>query len=76
MTIAVLAIIVSIFYSGHLTTQAISAGYTRSVEDHEKIKRSQDRTSCQVNLSLDERRIFRENYAPGAFKRWCPWADE
>ena len=76
MAVAVLAIILSIFYSGYLTTQAISAGYTRSVADHEKIKGGLDRASCMVNLTFEERARFRESYAPGAFKRWCPWVDE
>lgn len=76
VVLAVLAIVGSNFYAGRLITDAIYSTHAIAMADHKHLKISADRTSCQVNLSFKERRIFRENYSIGSFKRWCPWVDE
>lgn len=44
--------------------------------DHMSMKISQDRTSCIITMTVNERERFRERYVPGAFKQMCPWIDE
>lgn len=76
IVLALLAVIGSNFYAGYLVQQAVSMTHASAIKDHGFIKGALDRTSCQVNLTVEERARFRESYAPGAFKRWCPWVDE
>lgn len=76
IALGIAAIVSSTFYSGYLIQQAVYTTHASAVKDHASIKGSLDRTSCQVNLTVEERARFRESYAPGAFKRWCPWVDE
>ena len=46
-------------------------------QQHEAFVRSQDRLSCIVSLTPDERVKFRNEWNPGAYARWCGWlADE
>jgi hypothetical protein len=76
LALAVLTIVGSNLYAGYLTQRTVAEALATASKQHEAITRSLDRTSCQVNLTLEDRARFRESYAPGAFKRWCPWVEE
>jgi len=67
--IAVLVIVASTISSWYLVQQSMA-------EQHKRLTTSQDRTSCMVSISTEERDKFRREYRPGAFRQWCPWVDE
>ena len=76
LTLAVLAMIASNLYAGWRVETAIATIGRESNGGHAVIRTSQDRTSCIVAMDPKDREKFRETYAPGAFKRWCPWVEE
>lgn len=69
VAIAVLAIVFSNVYAGYLIQQSMAV-------QHKRLTTSQDRTSCMVAMSPEEREGFRKGYGAGAFSRACPWVDE
>jgi len=78
--LAVLAIIASNLFTGWQTktavTDAISAIAQATAKEHQKLQSGQERTSCVLSMTVEDRVKFRNDYAPGAFKKWCPWVDE
>jgi len=83
LAIAVCAIVVSIFYSGHLTAQAIGRIEQTLVtlqvianKEHSALQVGQDRTACILTMSPERRDHFRTRYQTGAFKQECPWVSE
>ena len=76
LLIAVLAIVSSNLYAGYRMENALSGLSRDKSVEHQTIRTSQDRTSCIVAMDPKDREKFRETYAPGAFKRWCPWVEE
>ena len=45
-------------------------------KQHAAIVHGQDRLSCVVSLTTEERVKFRNEWKPGAYERWCPWMTE
>src|SRR3990167_671229 len=76
LALAVLAMIASNLYAGWRVEMAITTFSHDKTTEHRVIRTSQDRTSCIVAMDPKDREKFRETYAPGAFKRWCPWVEE
>ena len=76
VALAVLAIVGSNLYAGWRVETAISTVSRDKSDEHRTIRTSQDRTSCIVAMDPKDREKFRETYAPGAFKKWCPWVEE
>ena len=87
IALAVLAIVASNFYASVLIKETIKDenkviakalidSHTLSVKDHTTLRVAQDRTSCIITMTQDDRIEFRKRYQPGAFKQMCPWMDE
>lgn len=73
--LAIAGIIVSQVYTGWRIEQAIWMARRASATEHASIARAEDRTSCMLTLTLEDRTKFRSEYAPGAFRKWCPWVE-
>jgi hypothetical protein len=69
------SIVSAILYAGFRVEGAINRVEQAAKTDHDAIRKSQDRLSCMVALSPDERTTFRNEYRPGAWNRWCGWMD-
>ena len=76
--VSIISIVLATLGSGYMVKQtveqSINAVRTVSKTEHTAMKVSQDRTSCIITMSQEERIKFRYDYRPGAFKQWCPWA--
>ena len=71
-----LAIVASNLYGSYRIETSIAGVSRDKSAEHQTIRTSQDRTSCIVAMDPTDREKFRSTYAPGAFKRWCPWVEE
>ena len=67
------AMIGSTLYTGYRLEMAIGRDNAIMAKQHELLSTSQDRTSCMVTLTMEQRDAFRRDYRPGAFRQWCPW---
>jgi hypothetical protein len=76
LALAVVAIITSNFYSGYRIEQAIVGLRMESMREHMMLRTGQDRTSCILTMSQEDRGQFRLRYQQGAFKQMCPWMEE
>jgi hypothetical protein len=87
IALAVLAIVASNFYAGILIkdtikdenrviAKALTDSHTVASKDHITLRIAQDRTSCIITMTQEDRIDFRKRYQPGAFKQMCPWMDE
>lgn len=76
LALAVTCIIGSNFYVGYRLEQALVVMGLQFGTEHRAIQMGQDRTACQVSLTIEERKMFRETYTPGSFRKWCPWSSE
>lgn len=85
--LAVAAIIVANFYSGYLIKEAVLGQndtvakalvtvHTASTDEHRGLRTAQDRTSCILTMSQEDRIRFRSRYQSGAFRQECPWVTE
>lgn len=74
--LAVLSVIGAILYSGNETKEAIRALAWASKQEHTALRLAQDRTSCILSLTVEERAAFRVRYQAGSFKLWCPWMED
>lgn len=74
--LGVLSIIGAILYSGNETKQAIQALAMASKHEHAILRTAQDRTSCILSLTTEERAAFRLRYQVGSFRQWCPWMED
>lgn len=74
--LAVLAIIVAILYTGSETKTAIGEIGRIMTKEHMSLRIAQDKTSCILSLTVEERAAFRLRYQQGSFRQWCPWMDE
>lgn len=74
--LAVLAIIASILYTGSETKRSIAQIGAGMTAEHRSLRLAQDRTSCIVSLTVEDRAVFRLRYQPGSFRQWCPWMEE
>lgn len=72
-SLAVRGIAVIVFLMLVSVIASVGAAHYLSNRDHEAIRRSQDRMSCILTLTAEERSTFRENYHPGAWSRLCAW---
>ena len=68
-----LALIGAILYAGYRQEQALAQTVVRVHAEHKAMTRSQDRTSCGLMMTTDERSRFRNEYRPGAWSAWCGW---
>lgn len=86
IVICVLAVVATILFSGWRIERtaidshnALASGMAQArrdqMEEHRYLTRSQDMMSCILTLSLEERKILREHYFPGALQINCPWLD-
>jgi hypothetical protein len=69
MALGVGAIIAMMLYTSATMVNAMT-------REHMGLKISQDRTSCIITMTPQERLHFRDRYVPGAFRQMCPWVDE
>jgi len=76
LAIAFALLIASNIYAGLRVEQAIWATRKANLEEHAGISRAEDRTACVVLMSPEDRIKFRNDYAPGAFRKWCPWIED
>ena len=76
LAIAFALLITSNIYAGLRIENAILAARKADLEEHLNLARAEDRTACGVLMSPEDRIKFRQDYAPGAFEKWCPWMDE
>ena len=74
--LAVLAIIAAILYTGFETKEAIRQLTTTMTAEHRSLRIAQDKTSCILSLTLEERSTFRLRYQQGSFRQWCPWMED
>jgi hypothetical protein len=76
LVVSVVAVILSNFYASYRIEQAVYVAVKAAGGEHTSLRLSQDRTSCLLTLTVEERARFRESYQVGAFPRWCPWVTE
>lgn len=74
--LAMLAIVSANLYAGWRLEQALLTQTARLVRDHDNIQITQNRTSCILTMSAEQRDQFRRDFRPGAFKQWCPWVND
>jgi len=74
--LGVLSIIAAILYTGFETKQAVYQLGAVMTGEHKRIVTAQDKTSCILSLTVEERAAFRLRYQQGSFRQWCPWMDE
>ena len=56
--------------------QSVVAIQLVAANEHTRLQRAQDRTSCILTMSVERRDRFRDRYTPGAFRQECPWGNE
>lgn len=76
LALAVLAVVGAQLYTGWRIEASITMMSRDKTAEHVTLRTSQDRTSCIVAMTADQRDEFRKSYAPGAFRRYCPWVEE
>lgn len=87
IALAVLAIVLAIFYSGYLTKEAVlgqnkavgealASVQSTTATEHKSLRTAQNRISCILTMNQEDRIRFRNRYQQGAFKQECPWLDE
>jgi len=80
LVLAVVSIIASNLYAGWLTktavTDAIASIAAATTTEHRKLQIGQDRTSCILTMTVEQREKFRDRFIQGAFKTWCPWVED
>jgi hypothetical protein len=69
-------IIASQHYASYRLEQTFRLTHDHANEEHLTLRRAQDRTTCMLSMSQDERSRFRLEYRPGAWKLWCSWMVE
>ena len=85
--LSVLAVVLSTVYSGYRLEQTVTRetqGVTSAILavlstggiEHRALRIDQQRTSCILTMSQEDRTKFRRFYQSGAFKQECPWVDE
>jgi hypothetical protein len=74
--LAVVSVIAAILYSGWETKQAIAQLGATMTAEHHSLRLAQDKTSCILALTIEERAAFRLRYQQGSFRQWCPWMGE
>ena len=75
-TLAVLAITGSNLYAGYRIEAAIASTRALAFTEHLRLLAAQDRTSCILTMTQEDRTQFRLNYRGGAFEQVCPWLAE
>jgi hypothetical protein len=66
-------IIASQHYASYRLEQTFRQTHENANAEHGTLKRSQDRTTCMLSMTTEERSRFRLEYRPGAWKLWCSW---
>jgi hypothetical protein len=74
--LGVLAIVGSNLYAGYRGEQMIARIAEGMSKEHVRLALAQDRTSCIVTLTFEQREQFRKDFRPGAFRQWCPWVQD
>jgi hypothetical protein len=69
-------IIASQHYASYRLEQTFRQTHENGNAEHATLRRSQDRTTCMLSMTTDERSRFRLEYRPGAWKLWCAWMSE
>ena len=87
IALAVAAIIASNLYAGmtitntiirenKIVSDALADTQRQGGGEHRMLRIAQDRTSCIITMTQEDRIEFRKRYQAGAFKQMCPWMDE
>lgn len=85
--LAILALVGATLYAGWRTEAAVTHAVTNLqgrldevniavLRDHRALKIGQDRTTCILTMTQNDREQFRSRFYAGAFKSWCPWVEE
>jgi hypothetical protein len=73
LALGVLAIVASNLIAGYLFERSNTKEHATRSAEHFHLRIAQDRTSCILTMTVEERVVFRNRYQIGAFEQMCPW---
>jgi len=73
LLLGVCAVIASNIYASNDLRVTMKEIAKVATTEHGALVNASERLACVVSLTLEDRKLLRENYYRGAFSRYCPW---